>query len=184
MTFTQKFYTLVALQLVLILGLMGSKQLTLRMGERFLLRTAPVDPMDTFRGEYVHLGYETLTEVESMAVEGPPPVKGEILYVSLARVGRFATRAAVSRTPPTDALAYLRGTVVGADKTHCRVEYGIESWFVPRGQGPELEREAARKDRQLLAEIAVDRGGHAALRAVTVEPTPFSRSPHDLTHDE
>ena len=174
MTFTQKFYALVAFQLVLVLGLLGSKQLTLRTGERFLLRAAPVDPIDTFRGEYVHLGYDTLTEVESFAIDGPAPVKGEILYVSLARAGRFATRAAVSRTPPTDALAYLRGMVVSADKDHCRVEYGIESWFVPRGQGPELERQAARKDRQLLAEIAVDRIGHAVLRAVTVEPTRFS----------
>ena len=168
MTFTRKFYAFVALQLVLVLGLLVSKQLTLRTGERLLLRVTPVDPMDTFRGEYVHLGYSTLSELDATVLPGG--VKGETLYVSLVRVGRFAERSTVSRTPPTDAMAFLRGTVVSVDKENCRVEYGIESWFVPRGDGPELEREARRKDRQLLAEIAVDRTGHAVLRAVTVEP--------------
>lgn len=59
---------------------------------------------------------------------------------------------------------------MSADKNHCRVEYGIESWFVPRGKGPELEREGRRSDRQLIAEVVVDTQGHAVLKAVTVEP--------------
>jgi uncharacterized membrane-anchored protein len=59
--------------------------------------------------------------------------------------------------------------VTSADKTHCRVAYGIESWFVPRGKGPELEREGRRNDRQLIAEVRVDTQGHAVLKAVTVE---------------
>ena len=169
LSFPRWFALIVVLQLALVLGLFGAKQLTLGTGQHLLLRVEPIDPVDFFRGEYVVLRY-SLSELQSGWLEGPPPVKGETVYVSLGRSGRFVERREVSRTPPKDAFAFLKGTVISADKNHCRVEYGIESWFVPRGKGPELEREGRRRDRQLIAEIAVDGSGHAVLRAVTVEP--------------
>lgn len=169
LSFPRRFALLVALQLALVLGLLGAKQLTLNTGQSVLLRVEPIDPVDFFRGEYVVLSY-SLSELQSRWLEKPPLGKGETVYVSLARSGRFVERAEVSRTPPKDAFAFLKGTVVSADKNHCRVEYGIESWFVPRGKGPELEREGRRKDRQLVAEVAVDTQGRAVLKAVTVEP--------------
>ncbi|WP_395090438.1 GDYXXLXY domain-containing protein [Armatimonas sp.] len=169
LSFPRRFALIVLLQLVLVLGMLGSKQLTLRTGQSVLLKVEPIDPVDFFRGEYVVLGY-SISEVQSSWLAGPPLQKGETVYMALARSGRFVERTEVSRTPPKDAFAFLKGTVISADKNHCRVEYGIESWFVPRGKGPELEREGRRKDRQLIAEIAVDGSGHAVLRAVTVEP--------------
>lgn len=169
LSFPRRFALIVALQLVLVLGLFGAKQFTLGTGQPVLLRVEPIDPVDFFRGEYVVLHY-SLSELQSGWIEGPPLVKGETVYVSLGRSGRFVERTEVSRTPPKEALTFLKGTVVSADKTHCRVEYGIESWFVPRGSGPELEREGRRPDRQLIAEVMVDKQGHAVLKAVTVEP--------------
>ena len=169
LSFPRRFALLVVLQLVLVLGLFGAKQLTLGTGQHLLLRVEPIDPVDFFRGEYVVLHY-SLSEVQSTWLEEPPLVKGETVYVTLGRMGRFFEREAVSRTPPQEALTFLKGTVISADKTHCRVEYGIESWFVPRGKGPELESEGRRLDRQLVAEVVVDTHGHAVLKAITVEP--------------
>jgi uncharacterized membrane-anchored protein len=166
--FPRHFALLVAIQVALVLGLLGVRQLTLRTGQSVLLRVEPIDPVDFFRGEYVVLSY-SVSEVQSSWLAGPPLQKGETVYMALARSGRFVERAEVSRTPPTDAFAFLKGTVTSADKTHCRVAYGIESWFVPRGKGPELEREGRRNDRQLIAEVRVDTQGHAVLKAVTVE---------------
>ncbi|WP_395144722.1 GDYXXLXY domain-containing protein [Armatimonas sp.] len=167
--FPRRFVLIVVLQLALVLGLFGAKQLTLGTGQHLLLRVEPIDPVDFFRGEYVVLSYN-LSELQSGWIEGPPLVKGETVYVALGRSGRFYEREGVSRMPPKDAFAFLKGTVVSADKNHCRVEYGIESWFVPRGKGPELEREGRRSDRQLVAEVVVDTQGRAVLKAVTVEP--------------
>ena len=169
LSFPRRFAVLVAVQAALVLGLLGARQLTLRTGQPVLLRVEPIDPVDFFRGEYVVLSY-SLSEVQSRWIEGPPLQKGETIYVTLGRTGRFFERESVSRTPPKDTPAFLKGTVMSADKTHCRVEYGIESWFVPRGKGPELEREGRRSDRQLVAEVVVDTQGHAVLKAVTVEP--------------
>lgn len=169
LSFPRGFALIVALQAAVVLGLLGVRQLTLRTGQSVLLRVEPIDPVDFFRGEYVVLSY-SVSELQSGWLEGPALGKGETVYVSLGRSGRFVERTEVSRTPPKDAFAFLKGTVTSADKTHCRVAYGIESWFVPRGKGPALEREGRRKDRQLVAEVAVDTQGHAVLKAVTIEP--------------
>lgn len=183
LSFPRRFALVVALQLALVLGLLGVKQLTRNTGQSVLLKVEPVDPVDFFRGEYVVLSY-SFSEVPSRWLEGPPLQKGETVYVSLARSGRFVERAEVSRTPPKAAFAFLKGMVVSADKNHCRVAYGIESWFVPRGKGPELEREGRRNDRQLIAEVRVDARGHAVLKAITIElkrptstPLPLRRVP-------
>ena len=124
--------------------------------------------MDFFRGEYVRAEQQCLRGCRVAGCRGRLCERRDRLQ-ALARSGRFVERAEVSRTRPTDSFAFLKGTVTSADKTHCRVAYGIESWFVPRGKGGELEREGRRNDRQLIAEVRVDTQGHAVLKAVTVE---------------
>ena len=39
--------------LVLILGFVAYKEMTLQTGEEVVLKTVPVDPRDLFRGDYV-----------------------------------------------------------------------------------------------------------------------------------
>ena len=56
-----KFILLVLLQVVLLIGIIAYRQYWVATGERILLRTAPVDPRDIFRGDYVNLGYEIST---------------------------------------------------------------------------------------------------------------------------
>jgi uncharacterized membrane-anchored protein len=49
-----------------------------------------------------------------------------------------------------------------------RVEYGIESYFMPEGKALELQRKAGRG---LVAEVSVDRNGRAVLRKAYIDPS-------------
>ncbi len=53
-----KFILLVLLQVVLLIGIIAYRQHWVATGERVLLKTAPVDPRDIFRGDYVSLRYD------------------------------------------------------------------------------------------------------------------------------
>jgi uncharacterized membrane-anchored protein len=53
-----KFILLVLLQVVLLLGIVAYRQYWVATGEKILLKTAPVDPRDIFRGDYINLRYE------------------------------------------------------------------------------------------------------------------------------
>jgi uncharacterized membrane-anchored protein len=53
-----KFILFVVLQVALLLGMIAYRQYWVATGEKILLKTAPVDPRDIFRGDYVNLGYE------------------------------------------------------------------------------------------------------------------------------
>jgi uncharacterized membrane-anchored protein len=56
-----KFIIFVLLQVALLIGIITYRQYWVATGERILLKTAPVDPRDIFRGDYVNLGYEIST---------------------------------------------------------------------------------------------------------------------------
>lgn len=58
LSFRAKFALAIALQLLLLAGLLGFRQYTLLTGQRIWLRTVPVDPRDMFRGDYVTLSYQ------------------------------------------------------------------------------------------------------------------------------
>ncbi len=47
------------------------------------------------------------------------------------------------------------------------MRYGIESYFVPEGQGPRLE--ALARDKKMAALIAVDSGGNAAIKGLVID---------------
>jgi uncharacterized membrane-anchored protein len=47
----------VILQLVVLAYMAGEREYILRRGKVIYLRTAPIDPRDLFRGDYVRLNY-------------------------------------------------------------------------------------------------------------------------------
>ena len=50
------------------------------------------------------------------------------------------------------------------------VRYGIESYFIPEGEGRELERPAPGEEISIL--VAVDRFGNAGIKAVLINGQP------------
>src|SRR5437667_2276021 len=119
--FRLRFALLVGLQMLLLLGLIGYKQITLATGERILLKTVPVDPRDMFRGDYVTLRYE-LSRLENSLWHDGSYQKGDSVFVTLERRGRFWNAASVSKSLPAEGTLFLRGRVTQAGKDAIEVE--------------------------------------------------------------
>ena len=76
------FGLMVAAQwLVPLWNIVGSERV-LTQGRPFLFRTAPVDPYDWFRGEYVQLGY-AMEQEDLVQDAGAPFEDGEEVFVLL-----------------------------------------------------------------------------------------------------
>jgi len=138
------FLAVAALQVLVIAGLTTSRELALRSGTEVILETAPVDPTDLFRGDYVVLSYE----ISRIGVCEVPP--GGTAYVPLRegpngvwRAGPFGPGVALAsfEDAAAETGVAIRGTVrSGRPFDRCRLDYGIESYFVPEGTGRAIER--------------------------------------------
>lgn len=146
-------------------------------GTPITLRTRPVDPRDLLRGEYVILSYD-ISLVESSMIAGPwPETAGDAaLYLEMAPESDGTWRPIIASFNP---LVTGRGNVMlrslpfhfdpaGQKPSTLRVEYGLERYYVPEGQGPELEK--ARNDSRILVEARVMPDGTARISSLRVEP--------------
>lgn len=80
-------------------------ELTLRTGDVYRFRIAPVDPVDAFRGRYVNLRF---AEDRAPVAEETPNLSQEMVYVPLVLDDEgFATFGTVKLETPEDG-AYLR----------------------------------------------------------------------------
>jgi uncharacterized membrane-anchored protein len=185
------FHLLVLLQIVLLMSLLGFKELTIITGQQITLRTVPVDPWDMFRGEYVALryGFSRLNEYDLSDWRHPDEVlgalqKGETVYVSMRRDGRFWEFESISRKMPETGTVFLRGTVTSYTPSHqaknshetstekrAEITYGIESYFVQHGTAIDLERKQQQRGNVLAVDVRVDRWGRAIIRNVRPEHT-------------
>ncbi|MDP3891881.1 GDYXXLXY domain-containing protein [Nocardioides sp.] len=142
-----------ALALVVQLGLVGvavNGQLSARItGEEYLLRVAPFDPHDPFRGAYVDLDYPDLPQRAGRRTEGTvfvPLVPGE---------GEVWTGGRAQSERPD------QGPFLRCSGDSWRLSCGIESMFLPPDKALELERSVADGDH--VAVVRVDGRGNAAL---------------------
>ncbi len=134
-------------------------------GEEVLLRVAPADPHDPFRGAYADLVYP---DFPSTPIEGNVARSNEDLqawqdasgsaYVPLVREGEIWVGEPVQRTRPAQGLYLL------CDDSSGRVRCGIESWFLPQDEASSLE-DAVRAG--AVARVKVDGRGHGALMGVS-----------------
>ncbi|MBF0101816.1 MAG: GDYXXLXY domain-containing protein [Desulfobacterales bacterium] len=119
-------------------------------GQRIYLRTAPVDPRDIMRGDYVRLTYD-LSHIPFDRIQGNlknrMKQKGQIVYIvfQLGENG-LATYKYATDTKPKDGL-YIRGRIsdlidwrMNYSQTIMNVSYGIESYFVEQGKGRDIEQ--------------------------------------------
>jgi uncharacterized membrane-anchored protein len=174
---------------VALVGLMVADRMgTLREGTEVTLQTRPVDPRDFLRGDYVELEYD-ITSVAAGALQNrAAPGRNVPVYVKLAPTGAgFFEAVSVHLEPVSlnDREVLLRGRVVSG--THCgassrrafcdklRVRYGIERYFVPEGEGLEIER--ARDKRRVAIVAAVAASGRAAIKRLQIDGQPVYEEP-------
>ncbi|WP_416955828.1 GDYXXLXY domain-containing protein [Nocardioides sp. T5] len=151
---------IVAVSQLVLVGVGVAPQLSARIaGDAYVVRVAPVDPIDPFRGAYVALDYPDLRHNTSQSFVEPglgaldDGESGEV-YVSLVEEDGIWVADAWSRTRPDD------GPYLACDDRSWQIRCGIESWFLPQDEARAVEdqlRDGA------VAELRVDGRGNAAV---------------------
>ncbi|ANP85286.1 GDYXXLXY domain-containing protein [Rhizobium leguminosarum] len=168
----------------LILGtIIQSRASILSDGAEVLLKTAPVDPRDFLRGDYVVLNYD-ISSVPVQTVSGSIPAEaGErVLWVRLKKQEDgfwTVTESSFHELPPQPETVILRsqpfysGGLAAGDSM--RVEYGIERYYVPEGEGKPIEE--ARNDGNVAIAVRVSPDGSAQIRSLLVDGKPVYDEP-------
>ena len=148
--------------LVIILGFVSFKEFTLKTGEELMLKTRPVDPRDLFRGDYIVLDYEiSRLDINSLQTDAISFNESDRVYVALSNEEGYGIASGVYKNRPKG--LFLKGTVKRTDGSQITIEYGIESYFVPEGEGLEIQRQSRRG---LEAKVAIDKFGNAVLKSI------------------
>ena len=185
-------YLLAALVLCgLILVIVVQRAGILRSGQEVRLETAPVDPRDLFRGDYVVLDYRIGT------VNVPSNVttsfkRGQRVFVTLrpdqnnkakavaisaehpATTGNDVVIAGFVTATSTCALndAGTRDCKLGSNAVGVR--YGLETYFVPEGEGKKIEV-MARARVEVVAAVAPS--GQSAIKRLLIDGVPVYDEP-------
>lgn len=170
----------IALQTAALCAMVGIKQYTLSTGTPVVLQTQPIDPRSLFRGDYVRLNY-AISELALDRFGGDKEFRrGDAVYVVLKQDGEYWQPVELLRDCPADVAgrvvikgkvqylnrAWRRPGAVEASTPSISVKYGIESYFVPEGEGRKLERPGPGET--VSIRVVVDRFGNPAIKAVLV----------------
>jgi uncharacterized membrane-anchored protein len=172
-------------------GLLGAMVLDrariLREGTEVTLQTRPVDPRDLLRGDYVALGYD-ISQLSAGALQNQPAgARNPYVFVKLAPTPEGIYEAIsvhADAVPVTAPEVLIRGRVTtGATcgphgRAFCEkllVRYDLERYFVPQGEGRNLE--LLRNQRKLTVVAAVLPSGRAAIKRLMVDGEPVYDEP-------
>lgn len=168
------FWATVAGQIILLLIFIAVKEDTLRSGTSVILETAPVDPRSILQGDFVVLDYKIAELPKGM--EKTP--RGERIYVGL-KPGAEGVWDAYFYTPeqPSSDEVFIRGTV----NDRGRLEFGIDTFFIPEGKGFIIDRASDVKVR-----VTVDTTGKAVIEDLILDGLPFDPNlpPKTITEKE
>jgi uncharacterized membrane-anchored protein len=164
---------IVALQTVALAYMIIDRQAMLSASRFVTLKVVPVDPRDMFRGDYVILTY-SISRLDLNKLQGDDTAQsGDVVYVTVQQQGEEWVAVAMTHGRPfvvpggialKGAVNFATNSVANQPPDNVRVDYGIESFFVPEGTGKAIEEERQKGD--LSADIAVDPQGRAAIKAM------------------
>ena len=170
----KQFLLLMLIPAVVILVFFGVKFFTATMGEEILLKTEPVDPRDLFRGDYIRLSYEISTIDLNNVPYDSVFSTGDTIYATLSKKEKFWTVDSVSHFIPqlAENQVCMRGSLTSSSQSDNRVwvEWGIESYFVPEGEGREIERERNAGNTSVI--VSVDSTGSSVLKELLIDDEP------------
>ncbi|MDK1376602.1 MULTISPECIES: GDYXXLXY domain-containing protein [unclassified Sinorhizobium] len=173
------------LQTAVIGYMIESRASILRNGKDVLLRSAPIDPRDLLRGDYVTLSYD-ISRISPDVISGALPegaTKAE-LFVRLKQQpdgfwgpveASFSPLAQTTDSIVIRSLPFSYYPSSGAPPSTFYPNYGIERYYVPEGEGRVLEN--ARSAHALSVNVRVDPDGRAQIRQVSVDGAPIYQEP-------
>lgn len=175
---TPALAVVIALQLAWIGATVFVQERRLGEGAVVRLETAPVDPRDLLRGDFVILSYK-ISRIDEAKFASPAPddiPEGSTVYVRLVEQGEFHEVEMASLHPLVweAARPVVRGRVEptsswqagGAPHRHLRLSYGLERYYVAEGTG--------NPQGKLTVEASVPRSGRAAIRNVFIDGRPYA----------
>ncbi len=176
----------VALVQTSILGYMiEGRASILRSGTEVLLKTAPVDPRDLLRGDYVILTYD-ISNISTTSISGTRPKEGEVARLNV-RLKPGADGFWIVSQASFDPLAAEDGSVVllslpitmygweWENAGNLMVSYGIERFYVPEGEGKPIED--GRNEGRVSVAARVSEDGQAQIRALMLDGEPLYEEP-------
>ena len=170
----------VAVQTLALFGMVGMKQYTLATGSPVVLKTEPIDPRSLFSGDYVRLNY-AISRLELEKLEGEKTFeRGDAVYVVLKEGKDYWEPVSVHRAYPAAGAErkVIKGKVEYLNQNPWQsrepaeplkwinVKYGVENYFVPEGEGRDLER--PKPGETVSIRVVVDKYGNPAIKAVLV----------------
>ena len=185
---------IVIIQLAFLAQMIGERAAILREGALILLKTEPIDPRSLFRGDYVVLNYE-INSLDIAILEGDDDFeRQQDIYVAVEQSGDFwrATGAYYQSPKIVGDQVIIKGRVksVRATRGACeeddpfcpaderpvksmivRVDYGIDSYFVPEGDGKAIETAIGNQSfaGRVVIQVAVDENGTSAIKALILD---------------
>ena len=174
----------VVLQTAALVYMIGARQWTLATGTPVVLETVPIDPRSLFSGDYVRLGYR-ISRLDLSEIAGERNFRNhDVVYVTLRPGTPTWYPVSVCHDFPVvpQGDVAIRGEVTGitngawnpaarrweeGSASVLSVRYGIESYFVPEGEGRELENPG--RDAPVSVRVAVDHAGRAGIQAILVD---------------
>ncbi len=164
------FIIAMLIPMIAILAFIGYNYYTYSTGEEILLKTVPVDPWDLFRGDYVNLRYEISTiNLSRTPHEGDFTANREI-YTVLSEGEKFWSVTSVGKNKPLlqKNEVCMKGRVISSYDNMLRVEYGIESYFVPEGKGRDIEMNI----RDASVKVSVDSNCRPIIKELYIKDEP------------
>ena len=160
-----------------------SRASILRDGTEIVLETVPVDPRDLLRGDYVILSYP-LSQIESAKISGtvPPSDGAKPVYVALVpgeggrHVFSRASWQPISDLKPEEVLiagktpeSFYMGTET------VPLDYGIERYYVPEGEGKPIEDGVRQNSVDVVA--VVNKSGKAQIKGLRLDGATLYEEP-------
>lgn len=149
----------------------GKREFIHQNGTEVYLRSAPIDPRDPFRGDFVRLCYD-VSSVHSSDYKGVEQIEsfkdGDIVYAVLAKQSEDVFGFDYLTDEEVEGAVYIKGRVHSEWRFACgvnissttKVKYGIEQYFVQQGKGIEMEeRLGERTGMQVPMELQLGIGG-------------------------
>lgn len=161
----------------------------LRDGTEIVLKTAPVDPRDLMRGDYVRLRYEEISNVDGSLFEGELPAhEGQVkLWLTLhsGEDGLAVVKAVSVEKPVNPAPGEIllrskpsRWSRSGSSETmagQLSLSFGIERYYVPEGEG--LAIEDARNEQRTTVALRISDKGEAQIARLMIDGKSLYEEP-------
>jgi uncharacterized membrane-anchored protein len=166
MTHRLGFILVVLFQVLILVGWTGYNEVSLATGKEVVLQTAPVDPTDIFRGDYVQLSYQisTLNNLPGISTLE----NNKKAYVHLEQDGEIWDATEVSNAKNDSWDVFIVGEVDNSYMGTVRLTYGIEQYFVPEGKGLAIQ---TAKD--IKVRVVINGAGQAFIKGLLVDGAPF-----------